>query len=219
MPGRPHAIIYVDGFNLYKSALQFGNPDCKWLDLVTMSEKLFPHFEIIQVKYFAARLKSSLHDPDVHRRQSVYLRALESVPEVSIYLGHFAVHKQHLPLHPEVIDPISGKRLTAYVRRSEEKGSDVNIATQMLLDGFSQAADVFVLVSLDSDLQAPLQALKTRMGLSTGIVFPNENVSKKLLEAQPEYVRHLRSGLLRESQFPNQVLASDGTIITKPVTW
>ena len=46
----------------------------------------------------------------------------------------------------------------------EEKRTDVNIATDMLFDAFSDAADSFALLSGDSDFIAPLDLIRQKFG-------------------------------------------------------
>ncbi|HXN39376.1 MAG TPA: hypothetical protein VN892_15155 [Solirubrobacteraceae bacterium] len=50
------ANVYIDGLNLYYSALRWRFADCKWLDLRRLSQLLLPKDEIDQVKYFTARV-------------------------------------------------------------------------------------------------------------------------------------------------------------------
>ena len=41
--------------------------------------------------------------------------------------------------------------------KTEEKGSDVNLASHLLLDGFQQTRDTVVVFSNDSDLRVPIR--------------------------------------------------------------
>ncbi len=70
------ANVYVDGFNLYYSALRWRFPGCKWLDVRKLAELLLPNDDIAEVKYFTARVSSEPDNPNQHRRQQSYLRAL-----------------------------------------------------------------------------------------------------------------------------------------------
>jgi uncharacterized LabA/DUF88 family protein len=56
---------------------------------------------------------------------------------------------------------------------SEEKGTDVNLATHLLLDGFDQDYEQAVVVSNDSDLAFPIKMVREKFGISVGIVNPN----------------------------------------------
>lgn len=61
------ANVYVDGFNLYYSALRRGFPDCKWLDVRALTETLFPNDEIARALYFSARVIARADDPQEAR--------------------------------------------------------------------------------------------------------------------------------------------------------
>lgn len=80
--------VYVDGFNLYYGALR-GRP-YRWLDLCEFSRRLLkPYNSIRQIRYFTARVNPTKRDPTVAERQQAYLRALETIPNLSIHYGQF----------------------------------------------------------------------------------------------------------------------------------
>jgi len=66
--------VYVDGFALYKSLLQYKYPQYKWLDLIALTKRLFPQRDVTSVKYFTAALKPLINDPGIGQRQRVYWR-------------------------------------------------------------------------------------------------------------------------------------------------
>jgi uncharacterized LabA/DUF88 family protein len=216
---RPRAIVYIDGFNLYKNALRGPGAAYKWLDVQKLADDLFPQHEVVKVRYFTAELKPREDDPQIVARQRAYLRALETLASVSIHLGHFQFHKSRFPVHPVELDGITGRTKTVMVKRPEEKGSDVNLASHMLVDAFSNRADIYVVISNDSDFAEPLRLMSEELGKTTGIVFPTENVSKKLLSVGPTLIRHLREGPLSQAQLPNLLLDTQGREICKPKKW
>jgi len=84
----------------------------------------------------------------------MYLRALATLPHVSIHLGHFLTKSTTMPLaNPQPTGP-----KFAEVLKPEEKGSDVNLATYLLADSFRQDADAFVIVSKRQRPQAAAAA-------------------------------------------------------------
>ncbi len=117
------ANVYVDGFNLYYGCLK-GTP-YRWLDLAQLCQVLLPSHQIHRIRYFTARLQPRAEDPQQPRRQLIYLRALRTIPNLSIHYGHFLSHVVRLPLAQP---PAEGPR-TVEVVRTEEKGTDVNLAT------------------------------------------------------------------------------------------
>ncbi len=97
--------VYVDGFNLYYGCLK-GTP-YKWLDLGTLCQALLPPNKIQRIRYFTAKI-SAQADPQGPVRQSIYLRALQTVPGLTVHLGHFLTSTVRMPLasrFPEDLGP------------------------------------------------------------------------------------------------------------------
>jgi uncharacterized LabA/DUF88 family protein len=59
------------------------------------------------------------------------------------------------------------------VIKTKEKGSDVNLATFLLLDAFRHESDIAVIVSNDSDLEQPIRALIEELNVRVGLVNPH----------------------------------------------
>lgn len=202
------ANIYVDGFNLYYGALK--NTPYRWLDIAKLCRIMLPRDTISQIKYFTALVNPHPTDPDQLTRQHIYLRALQTIPNLEIIYGHFLTHEIMMPLAP----PKSG-----YVKviKTEEKGSDVNLALHLLSDGYKNAYDVAVIVSNDSDLLLPVQFVKKELGKKIGILNPQKHPSKVLI-ANADFVKNIRRGVLSKSLFPTILTDSQGTF-TKPAIW
>ncbi len=138
--------IYVDAFNLYYGCLK-GTP-YRWLNLEALCKIMLPHDIIQQIKYFTARVIARPHDPNKLIRHDTYLRALGTLPKVSITYGHYLSHAVKMPL----ATPPPGGPYMARVIKTEEKGSDVNLASHLLMDACRDAFDIAVVISNDSDL-------------------------------------------------------------------
>jgi hypothetical protein len=212
---KPTAHVYVDGFNLYRRAL-VDSPH-KWLDLERMAGLLLQEYEITRVRYFTAHIKHQPNDPRAPQRQQVYLRALRTNPRIDIHLGHFRNDRRDMPVHPLQYDS-TGKPVTVRVRKTEEKGSDVNLATYLLLDGFRESADAYIVVSNDSDLAEPMRVMIQEFGYTMGLVAPSGQPSNALLATGPQIIRELRAGVLAASQLPSPLKDANGTI-HKPKEW
>lgn len=200
--------IYVDGFNLYYGAVK-GTP-YRWLNIAEMCRLLLPHDQILQIKYFTAKVNPRPTDPDQRSRQETFLRALATIPNLSIIYGFFLTHEIMMPLAPP------GK---GYVRviKTEEKGSDVNIATHLLMDAFDDTYELAVIISNDSDLLEPIKVVTQRLGKAVGILNPHKVPSMALLP-HAKFVKQIRRGVLANSQFPN--LLNDGRgNFSKPAAW
>lgn len=217
MRSRRTVLVYVDGFALYKALLQRRHPAFKWLDLEAMARRLFPHRTVVGVKYFTAALKPLTNDPGIGQRQQVYWRALRTT-SVEIVEGTFLFNRQYLPLHPEVLDP-SGRVVTVRVKRPEEKGTDVALASHLLVDAFDGAADSFAVVTNDSDLVPPMRMLAAR-GRSLALVsVAGDRYNKAFASIGLETVRQIRAGTLASSQFPDSLEDAAGRILHRPRRW
>jgi len=89
-------IVYVDGFNLYYGSVK-GTP-YRWLNIARMCELLLPRDHVHRLKYFTALVNPRPHDLDQRVRQETYLRALKTIPSLSVTLGYFLTHEVILPL-------------------------------------------------------------------------------------------------------------------------
>ena len=202
------ANIYVDGFNLYYGALK-GTP-YHWLNIAKLCHIMLPRDTIHQIKYFTALVNPRPTDPNQLTRQRIYLRALETIPNLEIIYGHFLTHEVMMPLAP----PKNGY---AKVIKTEEKGSDVNLALHLLSDGYKNAYDVAVIVSNDSDLLMPIQFVKRELGKMTGVLNPQKYPSR-VLTANADFVKNIRKGVLSKSLFPTILTDSRGKF-KKPASW
>lgn len=75
-------ILYIDGFNLYYSAVK--DTPFKWLNPLALSQRLFPKNQIIGIKYCTARVRPMPGDSDIANRQQTFWRALRTLPNVDI---------------------------------------------------------------------------------------------------------------------------------------
>ena len=103
------------------------------------------------------------------------------------------------------------------IRDTEEKGSDVNLATHLLLDCFDNEYDLAVVITNDSDLRLPIEKVRTRLGKAIGVYDPSRNRSFELSNATTWY-RRLRQGALKSSLFPSRLSDQQGNI-AKPSGW
>jgi uncharacterized LabA/DUF88 family protein len=103
------------------------------------------------------------------------------------------------------------------VWKTEEKGSDVNLATQLLLDAMDDKFDCAVVISNDSDLITPICTVKTRFKKKIGILTGHDHPSKTL-QKEIHFIKLIREGVLEASQFPPNLTDSVGTF-HKPSSW
>lgn len=128
---KPTASVYVDGFNLYRRLLA-GHPEAKWLDLERLMDHLLPEYDVVAVNYFTAVIKALPgKDPSSPQRQQAYLRALATLDRTSVFLGKFRIDKRIMPIHPTTLHE-DGSPVQVTVKKTEEKGSDVALASNEL---------------------------------------------------------------------------------------
>ena len=213
-PGRS-VNIYVDGFNLYYGCLK--DTDYRWLDIGALCHRLVPSNRINRIRYFTSRISARPEAPDGPVQQDAYLRALATIDKLSIHLGHFHSPRVRLP----VADPsaFDGRR-TVEVIKTQEKGSDVNLATFLLLDAFRRESDIAVVVSNDSDLEEPIRVLIQELGVQVGLVNPHpaKYRSRDLLKLEPLFFKQVRPSALGGCQFP-RVLQDHQGEIRRPDAW
>jgi uncharacterized LabA/DUF88 family protein len=147
---KKRAIFYIDGFNLYHSIKALTEPRLKWLSLLSLANELIPKRDedVVAVKYFTAL---------------AHKRGLESVKRHEAYIN---------ALKSETVDCILG-RFKGQPRRCyqcgsswqhpEEKETDVDIAIQMISDGYEDKYDVCYLISADTDLVPPLKMIRQNL--------------------------------------------------------
>lgn len=209
---RLRVIAYVDGFNLYYRALKPSR--CNWLNLSALIRTYLPQYDVLKIKYFTARINPNPWDSDQHVRQQTYLRALATLPDVEVFYGSFITKPKNAPCAP-CWD--AGKYTPVAIMKTEEKGSDVNLATHLLCDGFRDAYDVAAVVSNDTDLEEPLRVVKDELQKGIALLHPSKYPSGKLSHYATT-VRRIRGGALRACQF-EEVLTDDVGEIRKPASW
>ncbi len=201
------------------------------MNLEELFEKLLPKNRINRIHYFTARVSARPNAPDTAVKQGSYLRALGTLPKVSVHYGTFLASPVRAPVlvcdasgypvrkNNELVVKTaqSGKPVMEWFYKSEEKGSDVNLAAQLLRDAFTGDCRCAVIVSNDSDLLTPIRIAKDDCGLVIGLVPPRAKGSAELKKLA-HFQKSLRVHELVAAQFPTQFQDKSGTI-TKPTTW
>ncbi len=223
--------VYIDGFNLYYGLLK-GRPH-KWLDLEKFCDQLLPKNTVKRICYFTAKVDARPHDPDQPVRQLAYLRALATLPRVETHFGTFLTSVIRQPLVET--DPVNPRRwrmdakapalkrdakgdvVTDWVLKTEEKGSDVNLASHLLRDAYRADCQCAVIISNDSDLLTPIRMAKADCGLVVGLVPPRPHGSQEL-KTLVDFKIDPRPHILVASQFPTSFADAHGQV-QKPAAW
>ncbi len=218
--------IYIDGFNLYFCALK--ETPYKWLNLQTFCYILFPGINIGKIKYFSAKVKALPWDPSAPTRQDIYWRALRTIPNLEIIEGNFVSWPRYLPILPFVYDR-NGHPKKIQVMRTEEKGSDVNLAAYLVYDNCIKEAEDSIVISNDSDLAQAIELVTSKLKRNVTIVNPNstKNVHKdpahckahrELQRVASRLVSSINDKVLINAQFPATLTDSQGTF-SKSASW
>jgi hypothetical protein len=209
--------VYVDGFNYYygcfKSTPQYRA--FKWLDLRSLCAALLPGDLIHRVNYFTAMVAAVSWDKNQPFRQETYIRALRTLPKTYVHLGNYQpVVKTGMPVNAP---PGSGSRPERF-RTWEEKGSDVNLATRLLIDAVDGDFEQALLLSNDSDLYEPIKIVKQKFGLPVVVLSPFPTLTIRLQRASSSWGLVDKSRLARH-QLPRTIVDGKGRRITKQTSW
>ena len=155
--------------NLYHGGRRLcgrGTQGWRWLDLLSLVDRLIgrnPNWmaqgaALHRLVYCTALISRETNRGGRHR-QEVYLAALTADDRVEIEQGRFITRRVRGESEEE------GVAVTVAV--PEEKGSDVNVASHLLIDIYTQRVDAAILISNDSDLRLPAQHARTCVPFGT----------------------------------------------------
>ena len=221
-------------------------PGWRWLDLRRLSQRLIDERRdwrargaVVHRLVYCTALVDRASNPDGRRDQDAYVEALELSGSIDLLVkGRFMSHVKTAPLatkgpggKPVLVTPdwpvmvcdVDWAAITDAVfmvshRRFEEKGTDVNVASHLLLDLLEQRVDAAVVISNDSDLRLPIQQSRLRVPLGT--VNPGQRSLAGDLKGQTHdgvgghWWRRLVAADFTSCQLPDPVGAID-----KPPGW
>jgi len=198
-------ITYIDGFNLYFGMkTKFGNRYL-WLDVEALSMSLLlPSQNLVATKYFTSRVTNQ---PDKERRQKEYLEALVTGTSSKLFFGRYQSNTTEC------------KGCGSIWPSPKEKMTDVNIATEMMMDAFTDTYDTALLISGDTDLIPPINAIRRHFpGKRIGVYFP-PNRHSLALQKVVDFSGLIGRSKLRDSQLPDTIIKPNGYVLTRPATW
>jgi hypothetical protein len=114
--------------------------------------------------------------------------------------------------------PVPNARFLVSVAYREEKGTDVNVASHLLLDLLHRRITAAVIISNDSDLAFPLA--RARELVPVAVINPSPNPTAGALRGRPgdgvggHWWYRLTSGDLTAAQLPAQIAT-----LTRPKGW
>jgi hypothetical protein len=196
-------VSYIDGFNLYFGLREAGLECYKWLNVNALSSSiLHQHQPLIGTKYFTSRVTS----PQAKViRQSAYLDALGTIPDLTVHYGKYARDKE--------VECSSCRQKTLH---AQEKMTDVNIAVSLLEDAYQDVFDTALLISGDSDLCPPIKAIRRIFPHKRVIVaFPPARVSSELKQVSSATL-HIGHANIKRCQLPDIIAVANRPNISRP---
>jgi uncharacterized LabA/DUF88 family protein len=205
--------VYVDAYNLYYGGREEcgrGKAGWRWLDVralvndIVADKAAWPGASVTRIVYCTART-DAVTNPSGHADQDVYLKALTATNSVDlIEYGNYVARVKNALLAttdpatkrpvlvtsqwPVMVKGADNKnlfnaRFMVSHLHQEEKGSDVNVASHLLLDVMTKQVDAAVVVSNDSDLRFPVRHARTLVPV--GLVNPRNSYPAGDLRARP----------------------------------
>lgn len=112
----------------------------------------------------------------------------------------------------------NGSPIKVKVKKTEEKGSDVALASHMVSDAATAKADLIVIVSTDSDFEPAIRLIQETLGVPVGFLSPHEKPSAAILACNPLFTKVIRKSALEACVFEDVLKDSAGPIL-KPEGW
>lgn len=212
-------------------------PGWRWLDIRSLAQRLiagapgWSNAAVHRVIYCTAVIDAG-SNPSGFRDQDIYLKALRAASSVDhIEYGTYVARVKYAPLavkaqsrsgKPQVVkpawpimvqdaqgNPIPDATFMVSFAHREEKGSDVNVASHLLVDVLTSQVDAALVVSNDSDLQFPISYARTKVPVA--LINPSSSYLAGALKGQPSdgvgghLWRQLKASDLQACQLPNPV--------------
>jgi hypothetical protein len=248
MPPIPTRVgVYIDAYNLYYGARAVcgrGTTGWRWLDVRALATSLvtaqrgWAGADVDRIVYCTARIDGATN-PSGNADQEVYLRALADTNSVDlIEYGNYVARVKHAPLatrgpggmpvvtrpewpikvqYPTPIANGDAAFMVSHLHQ-EEKGTDVNVASHLLMDILEGRVDGVVVISNDSDLRLPVQVARQRVPV--GQVNPRHTLFAGDLAGSPSegVGNHWWRKLYKEDYYRHQLPDPSGAF-TKPAGW
>lgn len=225
----------VDGFNLYHSiraAQRATGLELRWLDLQALCRTLLhsafgPGYSLAQIHYFSALATHLEHaDPDVVRRHRLYREALAATG-VHTSFSRFKRKERRVTLDRGRVSVLpwirrwrlNWPRVRFEYRTHEEKETDVAIACRIFELLHTDATDVVVLVTGDTDLAPAIRMAQTLFPQKeVAIALPYDRYNEGLARLVKRRIK-LDPRSYQRHQFPDVITLVTGRTLRKPATW
>ena len=151
-------MIFIDGSNLYHSLKNhFGRTD---LEIGKFCQKMLAKRRLTRIYYYNAKVGIK-EEPERYRHQQAFFASVGAIPYTELRLGRLVYN--NWPTTPPY-----------------EKGTDVQLATDMITHSFKNNYDVAILVAGDNDYVSAIQAVKDNGKHIEVALFGKEGTSRQL---------------------------------------
>ena len=206
-----NVVFYVDGFNLYhaindrkNSAGEPAYKKYKCPDLVALCKMYLQKDQILKDVYYFTAL-ATWNERKVNKHQ-VYISALKALGTKVIY-GRFQGKDREC------------KNCHAMFTVHEEKLTDVNIATRLLIDAQRNKFDRAIIISGDNDLAPAIHAAKELYPTKQiGVIVPIDRMPTRNLKTAAHFHHRMTERHLQSAQLPDEIKSGD-SVIRKPDDW
>jgi uncharacterized LabA/DUF88 family protein len=223
-----------------------GAPGWRWLDIRALAERLVAgaaHWRsasIDRIVYCTAKIDAASNQSGA-TDQEIYLKAIMGATSVDlIEYGTYVARVKTAPLAvkapsrqggPQIVNsgwpvmirdghgnPVPDAQFMVSFAHREEKGSDVNVASHLLVDVLTSRVDAAVVISNDSDLRFPISYARSRVPI--GLVNPSKKHMAGALRGRSDegvgghWWRQLTGADLRACQLSDSVGS-----LAKPLGW
>jgi uncharacterized LabA/DUF88 family protein len=154
-------MIFIDGSNLYHSLKNyFKRAD---LDLGRCCRKILGKRQLIRIYYYNAKVGQK-QEPELYKQQQSFFAGVNAIPYMELRLGRLVY--TNWPSVPPY-----------------EKGTDVQLATDMITHSYKNNYDVAVLIAGDNDFAGAVQAVKDNGKHVEVALFGKQGTSQQLRES------------------------------------
>jgi uncharacterized LabA/DUF88 family protein len=206
--------VYIDGFNFYYGAAR--PHGIRWVDLRRMVQRILgPRHAVEQVFLYTAPLSDrDGTDGRIAERHELYLRAQRVAGGIEVILGRHVTGSRRLPL----LRPDGTHGELVSVLQTVEKGTDVNLAVDLVHHALTGRWEAAAVVSNDSDLCRAVRIARHVGGIAVGVINPHAHRQSHHLATEASFLKTVRRADLATSLLPDRLHDNLG-IIERPAEW
>jgi len=170
---------------------------------------------IVRVKYFTALVYPSGRDPTKQQRQTTYIAAIRSLPDVQVIYGRHRRRWMDCRVPRAKRKGCTEQGWPYY----QEKQTDVNIAIEIINDAHDDAFDAMLLVSRDGDLARILRAIKSKFAQKRIVLASPPGPSSADLPRYAHSHIHITNADFNACRLPVVVTLKSRKQVARPKEW